>query len=242
MAEQYCTNCAAKLMPTMRICPACGGRSFSPTPPTLAAIAPTAPTSTAAKTTPTAVMHSPSPQAQTFVPAGHWQRFFAFLIDSFIVTLLAGFPLALSYLFALPKKSDIGLNIVTVLMILASIVVPYLYYTLLHGSSRRATFGKSAMGLVVVTVQGEQLSKMQAFIRVMLTALVPVCGLILLGLSVAGIAMQYKQELHPSLVVALVIGIVAIYVGPFLTLFFNPQHQTLFDLMCKTCVIKNPKP
>ena len=77
--------------------------------------------------------------------------------------------------------------------------------------------------------------------RVMLTAFVSVCGLILLGLSVPGIAIQYKQEFHPSLFGASVIGIVAIYVGPLLN-FFNPQHQTLFDLMCKTCVIKNSKP
>ena len=234
MTEKYCASCAVKLIPTMRICPSCGSRQFSPTPPVIAASTPVAPT-------PATALQKPTPQTK-FAPAGHWQRFLAFVMDSFIVLFLAGIPLALSYLFSLPKKEEMGINIISVLLVLGSMVVPYLYYTVMHGSPRRATYGKSALGLILVTVQGEQLSKTQAFVRVVLTALVPVCGLLLLGLSAAGIAMQYKEELQASLVVAVTLGVGAVYLGPFLTMFFNARHQTLFDLICKTCVIKNSKP
>ena len=40
MADKFCTNCAAKLMPTMLICPNCGNKSFASTPPTQLAAMP----------------------------------------------------------------------------------------------------------------------------------------------------------------------------------------------------------
>ena len=42
MADKFCTNCAAKLMPTMLICPNCGNKSFASTPPTQLAAMPVA--------------------------------------------------------------------------------------------------------------------------------------------------------------------------------------------------------
>jgi uncharacterized RDD family membrane protein YckC len=127
-------------------------------------------------------------------------------------------------------------------MILASVILPYLYFTLQHASSKRATIGKSAMGLIIVTVQGEQLSKLQALIRVVLTAVIPAVGIIILGLALAGMITRQSQELMSPLIIAMLVGVVAIYIGPFITVFFNKQHQTLFDMLCKTCVIKKPNP
>jgi uncharacterized RDD family membrane protein YckC len=239
MADKYCDKCSARLMPTMRVCPSCGCRTFSQTPP------PTQPsfaTATNTNTTQPSSTIMPQPASVQFIPAGHWQRIGAAMIDAMIVAVISGIPIAIGYLFTFSRKTESGINIITVAMILISIVAPYCYFTILHSSARRATYGKVAMGLILVTAQGETLTKVQALVRVVLTALIPVSGLILLGLSAAGIAMQYKDELQSSLAIAIGIGILAIYFGPFATVYFNPKRQTLFDLICKTYVIKNTTP
>ena len=240
MADQYCTSCGSKLMSTMRICPSCGGKLFSPSPVVISQ-AKVPPTHVHARpSSPASGPHQVSAKIILFEPAGHWRRLGASLIDALAVSIIAGIPIALGYLFSISKSDEISPNIITVVLILASIVIPYIYYTVLHSSEKRATFGKSAMGLVLITVQGERLTKLQAFLRIIITALLPIGGLLILGLSAAGIAIQYKEELRPSLVMAIALGALVVYIGPFLLVFLNSRHQTLFDLICKTCVIKNP--
>lgn len=234
MVNKYCDNCSAQLMPTMKLCPSCGGRSFSLTIPI--------PKVSGANTAVTPKKTLPHPTRTMFVPAGHWRRLGASCIDALIVAIASGIPIASAYFFMQAKRETGDINIVAVLAILISIVAPYTYFTVLHSSDRSATYGKTAMGLILVTTQGERLTKIQAFVRVVLTALIPVIGLVLLGSSALGIAVQYKDDIQPSLIVAFIIGIFASCLGPYLTVFFNTKRQTLFDLICKTCVIKNTKP
>ena len=40
MADKFCTQCAAKLMPTMLICPNCENKNFASAPPTQLAAMP----------------------------------------------------------------------------------------------------------------------------------------------------------------------------------------------------------
>ncbi len=94
------------------------------------------------------------------------------------------------------------------------------------------------MGLKLVTVQGERLTKAQAFIRVLLTMIIPIAGIIAVSLSFGGMAINYKEEFAASVGLALLIAIPAILIGPYLTVFFNPLKQTLFDLIVKTVVVK----
>jgi uncharacterized RDD family membrane protein YckC len=235
MVEKYCSSCSTKLMETMRMCPSCGAKVFSSTIPVAANQQPSAQSNTA---NPQSQASASSHTSLRFIPAGYWRRIGAALIDSVIVTVLSGIPIGIALLFTASKRDGTGFDIISVIMILTSVILPYCYFTVLHSSARRATYGKTAMGLILVTAQGETLTKMQAFLRVILTALIPVSGLILFGLSTAGIAMQYKDDVQPSLIIAIFIGVLAIYIGPFATVFFNTQRQTLFDLICKTYVIK----
>jgi uncharacterized RDD family membrane protein YckC len=94
------------------------------------------------------------------------------------------------------------------------------------------------MGLRVVTVGGERLTGIQAFTRCLLTLLIPVAGWIFVGLTAAGTLGSDVEALKGVGVAALVLGILAISFGPYLTVFFNPHRQTLFDLMCRTMVIR----
>jgi uncharacterized RDD family membrane protein YckC len=235
MSVQYCAGCGNSLMMTMRMCPSCGGRAFSPTPPL-------SPAATSSPSIPqSSVFHTGNqkPSAintNSLAPAGHWPRLIAAVIDAVIVSLLAGVPSGLAIAFAASGSG--GWSLVNVVLILVSIIAPYAYFTILHSSPRRATFGKSAMGLVLVTVQGEKLSRVQAFIRILLVALVPLIGILLFTLSITGIATQAKTGLGDSIAIALILGFLVVYLGPFLMVFFNPNRQTLFDVICKTCVVK----
>ena len=178
----------------------------------------------------------------SFEPAGHFNRLVAALIDSALVALGAGVPIGVAYAILGNKEAVGSPNPLMVLMIFASLIVPYVYYTALHGSARKATVGKNVMGLILVTAQGEQLTKLKAFIRIILTALLPVAGIALLGVSALGVATRWHETLHESIGVALGLGFLAVYLGPFVTVYFNPRRQTFFDMLCGTCVIKKPAP
>ena len=254
MNYQFCDQCGQQALATMRMCPNCGNRTFSDAPPTTAG-------ARAKSGAPQGGLgsngggHQPrfpagmpnstgnaSTHVTNFEPAGHWKRLFASIIDAALISVISSVPVALSYGAIGARNPDAGPNLLVIVMVMLSFVIPYAYYTVLHGSSRKATFGKQAMGLWLVTVQGEQLTKIQAFIRILITALLPIGGIILLGLSAAGMVHQYKDDLQDSIVIAILIGVLLVYVVPFALVFFNPKRQTLFDMICKTCVINRPVP
>jgi len=237
----------------MRVCPNCGNRTFLNSPPSTANSGNNGGATTTGlnpsgfrvhQTQPISpnVSKNGNPFVTVFEPAGHWKRLFASLIDAILVSVISGIPIALSYGAIGAREPTAGPNLLVILMVMLSFVTPYAYYTALHGSSRKATLGKQIMGLWLITVQGEQLTKIQAFIRILTTALLPIAGLILLGLSAAGMIHQYKHDLQDSIVIAILIGALAVYIVPFALVFFNPRRQTLFDMICKTCVINRPIP
>jgi uncharacterized RDD family membrane protein YckC len=237
-------------MQTMRICPSCGSKAMSATPPAHPVNSPQGSSLTQSLNTGSSGLNTQSNHpstnqsgvtfgvATTLEPAGHLNRFLASVIDSLIVSILSGIPIAIAYLVSAAKSSSASADPVSVFLILLAIIMPYTYYTIMHSSPKQATIGKSVMGLMILTTQGERLTKIQAFSRVMLTALVPVLGLIILVFTTAGIAGQYKDEIHASLYITLGLGILIVYLGPFMMVFFNQSRQTLFDLICKTIVVK----
>jgi uncharacterized RDD family membrane protein YckC len=227
-------------MPTVRVCPQCGGRSFSSSPPSNPApsrpsAAPTVQPPYSATPPSSVGLH----KATTFEVAGHWRRVAAYTLDLVILTLFGSILYALALLLA---KSTSGLNLATALALLVWIAIPYIYFTALHSGKRSATWGKAAVGLVLATEQGERLTQLQAFIRILLQTLLPVAAYIVLFLSFGGAFFQATEEMRSALILAIIVGFLAIAFGPFMTVFFNPRHQTLFDLICKTRVIKKPIP
>jgi len=237
----------------MRLCPSCGQKTFQAMPTgnnPSSGQPPQQPARKPSSGSPSSIQRQgpliPTTQAShfptSFEPAGHFNRLVAALIDSALVALGAGVPIGVAYAILGNKEAVGSPNPLMVVMILASLIVPYVYYTILHGSARKATVGKKVMGLILVTTQGEQLTKLKAFIRIILTALLPVAGIALLGVSALGVATRWHETLHESIGVALGLGFLAVYVGPFVTVLFNPRRQTFFDMLCGTCVIKNPVP
>lgn len=106
----------------------------------------------------------------TFAPpspaegAGFWRRFAALLIDSMVLSIggmltggivggIIGFILGIS-----------GTDLATIQIIcgavgyLIGIVINWLYYTLMESSSKQATLGKMALGIVVSDLSGEKIS------------------------------------------------------------------------------------
>jgi uncharacterized RDD family membrane protein YckC len=243
MATQYCSKCGIGVMPTMRICPSCGNRAFAQTPPNPASAMPqlgqvsSGPSPAAPVHAAHSSGHSSSFPVTRFTPAGHWKRLFAYLIDYLVLLFAAGVIGGFAGLVGSGSQTVQGAFSGGVLLLLGA-VLPFVYFTILHSRPSGASWGKAAMGLRVVTVAGEGLTPIQAFTRSLLTLLVPVAGWIFVGLTALGTLGSNSEALQGVGAATLIIGILGISFGPYLTVFFNPQRKTLFDLICKTCVIR----
>ena len=230
-------------MKTLRMCPSCGAKDLELTLPNLSAV------SKSLQQTPTAPIQAPQSNGASSSPAGNgvslnglspaplFPRFCAYLIDALIISILAVIPVAIASLLSIPLRAE-GPSFLQSLAFLASFCFPYAYFTILHASKEQSTFGKRWMGLRIVTLQGETLSKTQSFMRVLLTSLLPLVAIIAIALSLGSMALTYKDSMHESIGLAAVLAIPAALCGPYLTIYFNPLKQTLFDLMMKTIVIK----
>jgi uncharacterized RDD family membrane protein YckC len=241
MPHNYCQSCSSKLMVTLKMCPTCGSKNIDSQAPLKKSTAQqtTTPTSTATATnlnlsTTNSVNVG---YASNFDPAPLGPRFLAFVIDSITVSIVASLPILFAYLITLPFKED-SFNPLAAIGVLASFVAPYVYYTVMHAAPYSATLGKKWMGIKVVNVSGELLTRMQAFLRIMLTLLLPIAGVVAVALSLGGMAMTYKDAMQDSIILAIVLALPLLFLGPYLLIFFNPLKQSLFDILMKTIVIK----
>jgi uncharacterized RDD family membrane protein YckC len=244
MNSKFCQKCGNKVLQTMRMCPSCGAKDFDLAPPsTQSSLTQQASVGLMAHSTASSPLSSQSwtttqgtPHA--LIPASLWARFFAYLIDTVIVIVATAVPLGLAFSIEQASRSS-GVNLIVVIAALFAYGFPFLYYTVMPATTRQATLGKSALGLKLVTISGERLTKMQAFLRVLLTLLVPLGGIMAITLSFSGMALGYKEDLTASFGVAWFLAIPLVLWGPYITAFFNPQKQTLIDMIVKTIVVKN---
>lgn len=113
-----------------------------------------------------------------------WKRLGAYLIDTIILNIVFGIVFSLSSLPSLMRlaetmgqdgidqealASEYLSNLVGTISIF--ILVMFIYFTLMHSSSRQATIGKIALKIKVVNQHGEGLSFVQAAIRFLLKML-----------------------------------------------------------------------
>jgi uncharacterized RDD family membrane protein YckC len=214
-------------MVTLKMCPSCGSKNIdSQVPPPKSTIQQISASPTATNNV-----------VNKFSPAPLGPRFLAFVIDTIVVSIVASLPILFSYLMTLPFKEG-TLNPLAALGVLASFIAPYAYYTVMHAAPYSATFGKRWLGIKVVTVTGEMLTKMQAFLRVMLTLLLPIAGGIAIALSLGSMAMTYKDAMQDSIILAILLALPLVVIGPYLFIYFNSQKQSLFDILMKTIVVK----
>lgn len=145
-------------------------------------------------------------------PGGFWIRFVAYLLDAFIVSIAAAILVGLFVAAFLLSDESIDdskepLFIISsvIVMVLALLVISWLYEALMTSSARGATFGKQALGLRIVRADGAQLSFGRAtarhFLKVMITPLVPLA----IGYLMAAFTAR-KRALHDVLADTLVIS------------------------------------
>ncbi|MEK7686994.1 MAG: RDD family protein [Pseudomonadota bacterium] len=144
---------------------------------------------------------------------GFWIRFVAYMIDGLIISVAAAVIVAIFAAFVVLTgmeydSEELSLEIVlgTVLMVLALIVINWLYEALMTSSPRGATLGKMAIGVRIVRVDGAQLSFGRAtarhFLKVMITPLVPLA----IGYLMAAFTAR-KRALHDVLADTLVVKV-----------------------------------
>jgi uncharacterized RDD family membrane protein YckC len=233
MDKKYCDKCGVSLMQTMRMCSGCGNKSFSSSP-----VQPVKTTFTQSNASTYAYSGVVSqPNIGSLTPAGNWARLGAAIIDSFALTLLGFAIIAIlgGLYFVTGSNNSSPYAAIYYLLLLP---LHFAYFTYFHSSIKQATWGKQVAGIKVVKVTGESLTASQAFVRCLVQYSLPILGYVAIALSFAGAIGIFKDDGAAMAGMIVILGLIAVLVGPYITVFFNPQHQTLIDMICKTVVVK----
>ncbi len=137
--------------------------------------------------------------------AGFWRRFVAFIIDAIILGIIAGaLNLISGGMGSFHDYSDFGPRHFGSLMFsnFFSGLIAWLYYALLESSSKQATVGKMALGLLVTDMNGNRISFLRATGRhfsKIISSLILMIGYIMAGITAR------KQALHDMIAGTLVL-------------------------------------
>lgn len=176
---------------------------------------------------------------------GFWIRFVAFLADSAIVFLVMGLIIG-------GGAAALGVERVSTAAVIAWLL-SFLYWPVLHASSRQATFGKAVLGLKVTGYQGERISFLRSIGRELakiLSSMVFMVGFVMAAFT------GRKQGLHDlvasTYVVhegkARVVGALAIAVAGFalpfvlLPMIIGGAAMSMLTDMAATAVMSQPAP
>jgi uncharacterized RDD family membrane protein YckC len=141
-----------------------------------------------------------SSTAQPVAYGGFWIRLVAYIIDAIVLSIVVS---VLATIFGVPlvpedmEHYDPTLN-------LLSFIIGWLYFALLESSARGATLGKMALGLRVVTSNGQRLSFLNAtgrYFAKILSAIILMIGFIMIGFT------DKKRGLHDMIAGTLVIKV-----------------------------------
>jgi len=159
-------------------------------------------------------INTPSPTPPTFHYAGFWKRFVACIIDQIIlsaVSLVLLIPfIGLLGIGALQSSdfNDASVSFIFALIgayltaIVLMFIIQWLYYAIME-SRKGATFGKMALGIVVLDMNGRPISFGRAtgrYFGKFLSSLILGIGYIIAGFT------QQKQALHDILAGCLVVN------------------------------------
>lgn len=140
--------------------------------------------------------------------AGFWRRFGALVIDSLLLSLLNGvcigvFALVIGATFVTGGAVAVPIGVMmTMSAILLTLSMSWLYFTLMESSSKQATLGKMALGMVVTDTDGNRISLLRANARYWSKIL---SGLFLCFGYVMAAFTQRKQALHDLIANTLVV-------------------------------------
>lgn len=232
MSGHFCSNCGKSLMPTMRICPECGGKSFSPVQPAI-----TKQTSSNQSNQSSGARQNiggtTSAINPSLIPASNGRRLLASMIDGAILGAIFALVAALvGSLYRGGGIEAVGAIVWTYALIAYTLNIGYLAYT--QSSEKEATIGKRTTGLRILTTQGERLSPYQAFGRALLQVFLPIVGFLVVIFSSAGISSAFNDTAGGIIAV---MGCLAVFIGPFITIFFTKNNLSVMDMICGTRVV-----
>jgi uncharacterized RDD family membrane protein YckC len=155
------------------------------------------------------------PQAPPVRYAGFWRRFVAHLIDNIVVGI-AAFVIFIPGLALLgvgigagimeESESAMGLILAAIAAYLVAIMLivvgSWLYYALMESSSKQATLGKLALGIVVTDLSGNRISFGRAtgrYFGKIVSGMIMCIGYIMAGFT------EKKQALHDIMASCLVV-------------------------------------
>jgi uncharacterized RDD family membrane protein YckC len=143
------------------------------------------------------------PAATEHVYAGWWSRVGAYLLDA----LLLAAPLIVVLIVAAVVAGDEegGIWAVVGFMYLATLALPFVYFTLMHGGDSGQTVGKRALGIRVVDESGGSIGYGRAFGRYAITFLFGLVALPLLLDYLWPLWDRKHQALHDKVVGSVVV-------------------------------------
>jgi uncharacterized RDD family membrane protein YckC len=164
-----------------------------------------------------AALQKPDLPASTSMPpwmigvryAGFWKRFAAALIDGVLLTVayfVAAFTLGVAYSAVTgggeDEMSDAAANTLAYVAWVVTAILGWLYYALMEGSSKQATLGKMALGIVVTDAQGRRVSFTKAtgrYFGKIISGIILYVGFIMIAFT------EKKQGLHDIMADCLVV-------------------------------------
>ncbi len=134
--------------------------------------------------------------------AGFWRRFLAIIIDE-IVLVSVSFILSASYLMTVRTGPDSEAFAITVMgNRIFTFLLQWLYFTIMESSSKQATLGKMAIGIIVTDYGGRRISFLRAngrYFGKFLSWFIFGIGFLMAGFT------RKKQALHDMLAETLVV-------------------------------------
>lgn len=199
----YCSKCGANVPENATFCSACGQPTGAPSGAPSAGVSGSAYAHAPSMGTASVAV---SVAAPTVKYAGFWLRFVAFIIDEFILGLIA-FVVILPFVGSLPMRGrpmspDELAPFFGGHLFLFWIFIPWLYYALFESSAWQATIGKKALGLTVTDLEGRRIGFGRAtgrFFGKILSSVIVWIGFIMIGFT------SKKQGLHDILAGTLVL-------------------------------------
>ncbi len=141
---------------------------------------------------------------KVFSYAGFWKRFAAFIIDIFILsigTFIIGFIFGIPYDVLTGRAEEFNSD--SIIYLILSVLLVWIYKAVMESSSKQATLGKMALGIMVTDLSGKCVSFGKASGRHfggVLSGFILGIGFLMIGFTAK------KQGLHDIMAGCLVIN------------------------------------
>lgn len=189
----YCSNCGKQNQDEAKFCFNCGNSLAS-----YSSLTSTSSVSSQTQTTKSDVLY-----------AGFWKRFAAFILDILIIVLLSIpyflllIPILIPVVVITGNDQQKIADVTNALTNIGSFFISWLYYALMESSKKQGTFGKMALGIKVVDIEGKQISFWRAtgryFSRIV-SAFLFCVGYLMIAFT------EKKQALHDKIANCLVVN------------------------------------